>query len=407
MEVTSSLLKSLEALDTCIARNTDYIEELESYVAGAEESAMRVRRSFTSIFPFGEFRAGKAPIHDNIHTSQRDAFVNRFLKPMDQRCEWTESEKELLQSAVEILYPHDNLDPQDVDWSAVAHQCVQLDRTFDRPPASCEIMFRHEIDGKDKMTWSKDEDELLSKLVTDFNGTNWNIIGDRLGRSPAACYKRCYANVHPVLVPVDFSKEDDERLIELVESLGDASWFLIASELGTGHTERQCMNRWTKTLKPGIRGGKWNPVLDAKLRAAVAVYGDKSWSQVAQHIEGKTDRKCRERYSEKLREGLKPATEWTASEDELLIQGMKQHGTGKWSRIASDLDGRTDQMCRFRFKKLIHDGSHNDLREAYEDQLNAKRVSKLARTRQFVEPSAASPVKRPRGRPRTPEKTPS
>ena len=403
MDLISSLTNSLEALQECVEINTELLENLEIYVAEAEESSLRTRRSLTSIFPFGEFRSGRVPIHDNNHTSQREAFARRFLKPLNIRPEWTDEEREVLQSALDILYPVDELDPRAVDWEAVSRQCQQLSRSFPRSAPSCQAEYTHAMDPNALRDWSPEDDQELSKLVDEFGGTNWEEIGRRLNRPASSCFTRCYSSLHPVLVPTDFTKEDDERLIEAVDRLGDVGWGAIASELGTGHTDRQCMTRWTKTLRPGIQAGRWNAVLDARLQAAVAIYGPSNWTQVAKHVPGKTDRKCRERYEEKLKQGLKPSGEWTVSEDEALESAIRKYGVGKWSKIASDLEGRTDQMCRQRFKKLANEVSHlDDLKHSYDEQLALKRTAKLARTRgdapKYMHPS------RPVGRPRTPEK---
>jgi hypothetical protein len=382
MDLISSLTRSLEALQECVEINAALLENLEGYVADAEESSYRIRRSLTSIFPFGEFRAGRVPIHDNNHTSQREAFARKFLKPLDQRQEWSENEREVLQSALDILYPVDELDVSTVDWDSVSRQCEQLSRPFDRSATSCHAEYVHGIDAQAIREWTPADDKTLTSLVDEFSGTNWEEIGRRLKRPPASCFTRCYSNLHPVLVPTDFTKEDDERLFEAVERLGDAGWGAIASELGTGHTDRQCMTRWNKTLRPGIQAGRWNPVLDARLLAAVVIYGEGNWVQVAQHVPGKTDRKCRERYEEKLKAGLKPTGEWSQSEDEFLERLIRKHGVGKWAKIASEMEGRTDQMCRQRFNKLANEVSTmDDLKKDYDEQLSAKRSARLARTR--------------------------
>jgi hypothetical protein len=402
MELISSLRQSLLALEQCIQEDSDIIINLERYAKEAEASSNRVRRSFLSIFPFGEFRAGRVPIHDNAHTAQRDAFIQRFLKPLHQQSEWETHEQEVLQSALDILYPSDTLDPSQVDWNRVANQCKQLSRKFLRSAASCQIEFVHNIDSLGSKEWTEEEDTILTSLVTQFNGTNWEEIGRRLNRTPASCFKRCYSNLHPVLVPTDFTKQDDDRLLNAIDRLGEVGWAAIAAELGTGHTDRQCMTRFTKTLQPGIQSGKWNPVLDSRLKAAVAIFGERSWVQVAKYVPGKTDRKCRERYFDNLKEGLRPANEWTNSEDEALETAVRKHGVGKWSKVADELEGRTDYMCRLRFRKLSEDvKSLSDLKQQYEEQLTAKRESKLARTRGSA-PSYTRP-RRPRGRPRTPE----
>lgn len=51
-----------------------------------------------------------------------------------------------------------------------------------------------------------------------------------------------------------WSAEDDERLLALVESLGDKDWCVIASSLKK-HTPRQCRERYKNHVKPTLNKG--------------------------------------------------------------------------------------------------------------------------------------------------------
>ena len=393
-----SLTKSVHDIDQCLERNGKYLANLEGYHAQAEEYSNRSRRDTSSLHPFGEHRAGKIPIPDNNHTIQREAFARRFLGPMQLRPEWGDWEVDALSAAMKRFGK--GLSTDDIDWEEIATACSSVDRRFNRSAASCRIEYMNAIKVDSAPDWSSEEDDRLSRLVTEFKGTNWVEIGRQLDRTAFQCYSRCYSKLHPVLVPTDFTPEDDVLLTEVVGRIGERSWAQAAMELGTGHTDAQCMDRWTKTLKPGIRGGRWNTVLDAKLKAAVAIYGEGKWTLIAQHVEGKTDRKCRERYCEKFLPGLKPPNEWTVSEDEALVAAVATHGAGNWTKVKDDLPGRTDHMCRVRFSKI--DNGPPELRQEYMDRLQAKRETKLARTRSAVSTPATPPSgeKRPRGRPR-------
>jgi hypothetical protein len=159
-------------------------------------------------------------------------------------------------------------------------------------------------------------------------------------------------------------------------------------------------------LKPGIQSGRWNPVLDAKLKAATNIFGQGKWTLVAQHVPGKTDRKCRERYMEKLAPGLKPPGEWDSDEDRILLSAVKEHGIGSWSKIKHALPGRTDQMCRYRYKRLVGTGGTSEEEESikvYEEKLSRMRELKLIRTRSSPETKTAiadTTTPKKRGRPR-------
>ena len=370
--ILDSLTSSVIDIDECLSRNEELSERLSKYQHEAEEYSNRCRRSATSLIPFGVHRVGRIPVPENNHSVQHSAFVDRHLGPLNQKADWSEDERSVLSAVL-----RSDLDSTSVNWTEVARKCFLSGDNFTRGAESCQIEYEHRI--KSYPPWSREDDEKLAKLVTEHRGTNWVLIGKLLDRPPAACYSRCYSNLHPVLVPVDFTNEEDCRLSEIIGRIGEGAWSQASAELGSGHTDIQCMNRWNKTLKPGIQGGRWSPVLDSVLMAAVQVYGEGNWVQVARHVPGKTDRKCRERYMDRFKEGLKVATEWTQSEDEKLLGAVEKHGIGKWSKIKSELDGRTDHMCRVRFKKL----SNAPAKEQYDALLAERRVAKLARTRKI------------------------
>ena len=393
-----SLWRSIEELDECIRTNDRYLRHLERYTDKAEQFSNKIRNVSASSLPFGHERIGRIPVPDNNHTIARQAFEARFLGQLKNKQLWSENERQTLLYAIQSTGANAASAASTIDWERVHEECVGQDTKFTRSEISCKIEFIHGLSDSASRAWTPVEDDQLSFLVTENNGTNWIEIGEIMGRSASECYSRCYTNLHPVIVPADFAPEDDLKLKNAIETFGDGSWAHVAMELGTGHTDIQCMNRWNKTLKPGITSGRWNEVLDKKLVAAVAIYGEGKWSSIAKHVPGKTDRKCRERYSENFVEGLKPAGDWTPSEDEMLKKAARRHGVGNWSKIKDELNGRTDQMCRLRFKRI---DLPDDLNEAYSERLDRHRKDKLARTRS-TPPSTPDleRKKRPVGRPR-------
>ena len=64
---------------------------------------------------------------------------------------------------------------------------------------------------------------------------------------------------------------------------------------------QQCQQRFVRTLDPTILHGPWTNEEDAKLRSAVAVYGN-SWTDVAEVIQGRTNEQCRDRKASPFRE---------------------------------------------------------------------------------------------------------
>ncbi|KAF9897134.1 Myblike DNAbinding domain-containing protein, partial [Lobosporangium transversale] len=153
-----------------------------------------------------------------------------------------------------------------------------------------------------------------------------------------------------------WTKEEDALLMEVVQVLGEQSWEQV-SYCFEDRTAVQCMHHWTKCLNPSIRRGRWQKDEDGALRAALAVYGENRWIKIQQHVPGRTDVQCRERYMNVLAPSIKSGA-WTPEEVERLLDLVKIHGEGKWALIASKMDGRTDNQCARRYRHACRENNY-------------------------------------------------
>jgi hypothetical protein len=72
-----------------------------------------------------------------------------------------------------------------------------------------------------------------------------------------------------------------------------------------GRTAIQCLHRWTKILKPGLRKGPWQEEEDEKLLEWVKNNGPCKWSICAESIQGRSGKQCRERWFNNLNPNVK------------------------------------------------------------------------------------------------------
>ena len=91
-----------------------------------------------------------------------------------------------------------------------------------------------------------------------------------------------------------FQKEDDEKLIELVNSIGK-NWKKIHSELPSW-TERQLRDRYSNYLQPGINNSEWTPWEDGMLLTKVNQIGHK-WSRLTSFFSNRSAVNIKNRYS--------------------------------------------------------------------------------------------------------------
>jgi hypothetical protein len=92
----------------------------------------------------------------------------------------------------------------------------------------------------------------------------------------------------------NFERHEDELLIELVKKHGTDSWSTVAAALGN-RTARQCRNRYTLFLAPGLNNAPWTPEEDDLLKQQYELIGPK-WSLLRQFFPGRTDLNIKNRF---------------------------------------------------------------------------------------------------------------
>lgn len=92
-----------------------------------------------------------------------------------------------------------------------------------------------------------------------------------------------------------FSKEEDEMITKLVSKLGDKNWRLISS-LVPGKNQRQCRDRYKNYLAPNLIRSQWTQEEDDLLLEKYKIYGSK-WSQIHQFLPNRTSNDIKNRYN--------------------------------------------------------------------------------------------------------------
>jgi Myb-like DNA-binding domain len=152
-------------------------------------------------------------------------------------------------------------------------------------------------------------------------------------------------------------KEDD--LLKTAYHKYESHCWRKISDMVSTRSPIQCMHRWTKILKPGLTKGKWSIEEDVVLNKYVKIYGgEKNWLEIARHLPGRSSKQCRERWTNILQPGVKKG-EWTSDDDKKIFQYYLQYGA-RWTEIATHMVGRTENSIKNRFYSTLRRFANKD-----------------------------------------------
>ncbi|XP_035230357.1 uncharacterized protein LOC118202305, partial [Stegodyphus dumicola] len=173
-------------------------------------------------------------------------------------------------------------------------------------------------------------------------------------RTAIQCFSRYQSHVNKNFVKSFWTPEEDDHLINIVNLLridNYIPWSKVCFYMD-GRKRHQIINRYERSISREVNRSPWTTQEDAMLIACIKKFGY-HWSKMREFFPQRSLHSMRERYFNNLDPELKIG-DWSKEEDQKLIRLVKEIGYGKWSKIANEMPGRTDNMCLMRTSLLIH-----------------------------------------------------
>ena len=213
--------------------------------------------------------------------------------------------------------------------------------------------------------WSEAENQKLFTLVSTY-GNAWDLIASEMpGRSIQSCkqqyyiYRECETRS---VKKIPWTVEDDEKLISLYKESGPR-WSLISRLLSPRRSYQACRNRFVRQLGPSlllndgkkpILRGRWTPLEDDRLRAAVGTHGTEDWLKIAKELWVRSAEECERRYQFLMvandDSGIPRFTIHFAPEEINRLRKAVEEKSVSWDELARQFPGRSSRSLLLRYE---------------------------------------------------------
>ena len=95
---------------------------------------------------------------------------------------------------------------------------------------------------------------------------------------------------------------EDQRLIAGIMKYGIENWTSISRFVGNGRTRSQCSQRWMRGLDPKISKSQWSKQEEDFLLQLIHFHGNKAWTAISSQMRNRSDVQCRYKYKQLLKE---------------------------------------------------------------------------------------------------------
>lgn len=250
-------------------------------------------------------------------------------------------------------------DSENLDWLRIA---ANMSSSFS--DIDCKLKWINDLHPDiNHEPFTSDEIEAIKEYVSnDQDDCNWTDIAEKISQpgklrlSWQVC-KYYQSHLNEETKRVGPLSDEERELLELLiaentdKNSGEIDWQRVNYHMN-GRTTSQLKLYWSKknSLK---KGQEWSRLEDRVLVAAVEKFGESSWNQVAHYVYGRTNRQCRERWTNRLSVKNRKGGNWSREEDERLVTLAPGYDF-KWAQLQKQFPGRSERQLSSRFSCINH-----------------------------------------------------
>lgn len=147
--------------------------------------------------------------------------------------------------------------------------------------------------------WMEQDDAQLLAMVNNYDeitAVNWGTISDQMKKSPQECFSRYHNRLSPSINTSEWQSDEDERLLQLVNTHGPYNWVFISVELGTNRSPIECLRHFQRFLNSEKNShSDWTKDEDYLLKEATDKHG-LAWDIVSEYLPKRSATQCMNRY---------------------------------------------------------------------------------------------------------------
>ncbi|KAF3566383.1 hypothetical protein DY000_02019358 [Brassica cretica] len=155
-----------------------------------------------------------------------------------------------------------------------------------------------------------------------------------------------------------WTPDEDEKLVKYVKKHGHSSWSALPKLAGLNRCGKSCRLRWTNYLRPDIKRGKFSPEEEQTILNLHAVVGNK-WSTIANNLPGRTDNEIKNFWNTHLKKKLiqmgvdpmthRPRTDVLSSLSQLISLSSNLRGFVDQEQIMQKLQTEMAKLELFQY----------------------------------------------------------